>query len=282
MSPSVGELGFIASITGSNPAVLTLNKRVGNLSDKDIVETIRSNFERWFETAILDPVEVELALSGFVPSFSHGIEASWRHLKLELHEAADTVAQGLAKIYDLPDLSWWEGNQEARMLAQVTFSSMLDRSFNPAAGEALGQLGSLWWSSPTGAPVTFPREGLRGSGEIKFLDDHWVPSPEEFLREIHIPMNRKIYRIHCVQDWVSLVEAYPQSVPVPASADWLGHESPVYIPNWSEVANHWDGIELSVRGWLQIAYVATKTPSSLTTHLAGWHPGSTVWLKSFK
>jgi hypothetical protein len=282
VSASLGELGFIASLTGSNPSVLALNKRVGNLSAECITKTIEENFERWFENSNADPKQVESALSLFVSSYGHGIEASWRTLTQELIKAAETLKKGLAIIDDLPTLTWWAGLRQGEGPDFVTFSSMLDRVFNPRDGEILGERGSVWWSSPTGAPVTFPQEAINEMGEIKFLDDHWVPGNGDRVRDVRCPRNPKIYRVLCEGDWTSLVDSYPIATNAPDSADWLPLNTPVFIPNWTEVAREWDCVELSVKAWLRISYVSMRTPSSLTTHLAGWHPGSMVWLNGFQ
>ncbi|MFZ3452453.1 hypothetical protein [Arthrobacter sp. 7Tela_A1] len=91
----------------------------------------------------------------------------------------------------------------------------------------------------------------------------------------------RTFEIHTAEDWISLCHAYPVEVTASRRHDWFrttGRDGPWVIPDWQRVAGEWDAVHLTVSGYLQTAGRALEVDTDTATVLAGWDPGSTLWL----
>ena len=50
------------------------------------------------------------------------------------------------------------------------------------------------------------------------------------------------------------------------------------LPDWPRVARDWDGIHLSIAGYITASDCAVRTGTGTATVLAGWNPDQTLWL----
>ena len=89
----------------------------------------------------------------------------------------------------------------------------------------------------------------------------------------------RMLEIHSRDAWAALARFYPRaeagftftSAPRPQSAVRLD-------PDWSALSRDWDGVHLSIGGWLTAEDVPYQSEGQ-TTELRGWDMESTVWLR---
>ncbi|HEU4792289.1 MAG TPA: hypothetical protein VFS96_01395, partial [Nitrolancea sp.] len=91
--------------------------------------------------------------------------------------------------------------------------------------------------------------------------------------------NPRVYEVASARDWSEFVDSYPYTATRFLTYDWGYPDSTgLIIPDWAKVAKDWDGVHVSVSGYLSAAYRPLPIRHGWTV-LAGWHPGATVWLR---
>lgn len=179
--------------------------------------------------------------------------------------------------------------------------------------------GGTWWSSPPqlselllSTPVLPATGGVRPGidrvagrevdggrwglpvGMSLVEDDLGVE--EVHARAVRLRPGVRVFEVHRAQDWCDLVASHPRSVTFSRRHDWwraTGWEGAWALPDWSSVAREWDGVHLSVAGYLTVSGRLLQTtvsgtlvgqdvegiaPGVARTLLAGWSPGQTYWL----
>jgi hypothetical protein len=139
-----------------------------------------------------------------------------------------------------------------------------------------------WWSAPLGrtALVSTSRAiGLLDAVALVLVEDSlgltdaqvWPMSPGPGCR---------IYEIIGPQAWTALVERYPLEVTRSRRHDWwrvTGRTGTWHIPDWDRVSADYDGVHLTVSGYLSTAGRALDLGDTATL-LGGWNPDQTFWL----
>ena len=183
------------------------------------------------------------------------------------------------------------------------------------------RIGGTWWSTPACVPTT-TRFWPRGR-----IVEHWINATDMRRDEVTDPVGvlltedrtwddlqepsarwarvrapgrtadtsgttmPSILEIDSAQAWVELCCQFPFDVSASRWDVWFsatGRAGAWVIPNWAEVARHWDGVHLTVWAYLETAGrvlpldgVAQAVPHerTLATLLAGFSPDETVWLR---
>lgn len=138
-----------------------------------------------------------------------------------------------------------------------------------------------WWSAPLGGTVfttTGPIDRLPAL-ELGCVADS---AGEEQLEvwAVEIGAQARIREIGGPEDWSRLVSEFPRDVTGSRQYDWnswTGEAGPWVLPDWTAVARDWDGVHLSVAGFLT-ASVLPVAAGNAATLLAGWEPDRTLWL----
>ncbi|MET4146552.1 hypothetical protein [Arthrobacter sp. UYCo732] len=87
--------------------------------------------------------------------------------------------------------------------------------------------------------------------------------------------------VRAPEDWTSLCREFPLEVTASRRHDWFratGRHGRWVIPGWERVADRWDAAPLTVRCYLSAAGRALGVDPDTATVVAGWDPGSTLWL----
>ena len=98
---------------------------------------------------------------------------------------------------------------------------------------------------------------------------------------LRIGSGARICEVREPADWTRLVEIAPVDVTMSRLADWrswTGHEGPFYLPDWRVVAEEYDGVHVSVGGYLATRSVGVPVRDGYSV-LAGWDPDATLWLR---
>ncbi len=105
------------------------------------------------------------------------------------------------------------------------------------------------------------------------------PGPYNFWRVVVSPTAR-VAEVHSAEAWSALAHAYPSAL---VGYTFTGQKHPPKSamrldPDWSRVSRDWDGVHLSVGGWLT-AEDAPAESGGVTTELRGWNMESTAWFR---
>lgn len=139
-----------------------------------------------------------------------------------------------------------------------------------------------WWSAPLGGTVfttTGPIETLPAV-ELGCVED----SAGEEVREVwavEIDPDARVREIGGPADWARLAAEFPRDVTASRQHDWdswTGQESTWVLPDWPAVSREWDGVHVSVSGYLSASGFAIAAGNA-STLLAGWEPDQALWLK---
>jgi hypothetical protein len=139
-----------------------------------------------------------------------------------------------------------------------------------------------WWSTPAGRrrpPSTSRALDVVGAAGLVLVEDSlgWTAAdclPVEPVRPV------RVHEVHTPEDWVELVSRHPLEVTCSRRHDWwrtTGVDGRWVIPDWPAVSQHYDGVHVSVRGYLTTAGLPLRVGESWTL-LAGWEPDATWWL----
>jgi hypothetical protein len=138
-----------------------------------------------------------------------------------------------------------------------------------------------WWSTPAliGLMRTTRALGARGPVGLSLVEDALGWSAAR-CQALHPRPDTSVFEIGGPDDWIELVQRYPLTVTRSRRHDWwraTGRNEPWAIPDYRAVAADYDGIHLSVLGYLSTAGRALSAGDAYTV-LAGWDPDQTWWL----
>lgn len=131
-----------------------------------------------------------------------------------------------------------------------------------------------WWSVPQQLLET--RANVRDA--LQLVEDSlgW-----EVATVIPVRGAGRTLEIGSVDDWANLCREYPMEVTASRRHDWYrvtGRDGRWLIPDWERIAQRWDAAHLTTLGYLSAATRLIDVDSEYATVIAGWGPGSTIWL----
>jgi hypothetical protein len=190
-----------------------------------------------------------------------------------------------------------ELNGAAAMLADWRASTIeQERDAASRPPDPAAPYSGFWWSTPTLAllvSTTRPVPGLPAVG-LALVEDpmDWTEARTWPLRP---RPDARLYEIRGPEDWIELVARHPLDVTRSRWHDWwkvTGRAGTWLIPDFAAVAEDYDGVHLTVGGYLSTAGralpadaadgdpegAAARDPGAAATMLAGWNPDQTFWL----
>ena len=146
-----------------------------------------------------------------------------------------------------------------------------------------GNCSGKWWSAPMGADIVMTSPALSGGLpclELATMEDpHGSESYE--IWSVEVAPTARVYEIDSPASWARLVARAPMDVTVTRDADWsrwTARHGPWLVPDWRSIGEDYDGVHLSVGGYLGTRGDAIEVEGGFTL-LAGWEAGSTLWLR---
>jgi hypothetical protein len=139
----------------------------------------------------------------------------------------------------------------------------------------------IWWSSLLGGTVitsSGPVDGLPAVALACVADSAGEERLVIWKLEAH--PDARVREIGGLSAWAELVSEFPRDVTASRGPVWgviTGREGPWFQPDWQAVAGSWDGIHLSVAGYLTATGRAVRAHSGRAL-LVGWEPDQTLWL----
>jgi hypothetical protein len=217
---------------------------------------------------------------------------NFREALLAAKESLRPLAQLLAKN---SDFDWWWSDIDAvgqRWISQREEAGFSDQELGSMFEAYKNKMFSpelsdwdipIWWVTPRLNRISDTTRGPIGSAlAVKLVcNDDWYVSAEKLqVWNVEIPPEAKIYEVHTPLDWIHLVERFPKLQITPDTQNWLrwtGCSGPWLTPDWKAVAEHFDGVHVSIGGHLATAYTAWPIGDHFTI-LTGWHPDATFWI----
>lgn len=138
-----------------------------------------------------------------------------------------------------------------------------------------------WASGPLGRGLPWTTRPLPGLGSTELVwEEDTLDHPS--ARVWHLAATTpRIYEVDSPAAWTALVERYPFDITRSSNREWqqvTGLEGPWLVPDYQAVAQSYDGVHLTVAGYLTTATRALSLPSCGYTLLGGWDPDTTWWL----
>ncbi|WP_449282471.1 hypothetical protein [Leucobacter sp.] len=140
-----------------------------------------------------------------------------------------------------------------------------------------------WWTDPTGMDITQTsgaQPGLPATGLLGNEDDN-AAERASLLSATGAERPLEIYEIDSPEDWLALLALAPVDVTRTRRRTWGRWEPDTRweMPDWAALSSSFDGVHLTVNGYLQLSCSPLETPSGARTLIAGWGPDITTWLR---
>ena len=236
----------------------------------------------------LTTIEAIRRLGSMLVDFAFGSTTAWRRcMSLDLSwEPLLPIAELLASS---PAVNWWgQPTDRTGQYWRPDKASGNEEDQSPAArAHALAAeraIPGIWWSEPVSQGVLSSCRSLPGQDVVPVTDlchdDHRVRPPESPLSSASVLATARVYEVASEDDWRRLVTMYPSVIPAnarPTWSDWTAWRASWVEPDWVRVAADWDGVHVTVAGYLAAAYHRLECDAG-STLLAGWDPDATVWL----
>jgi hypothetical protein len=144
---------------------------------------------------------------------------------------------------------------------------------------------SCWWSVPEFAVQSMTTGGFGGVSAIGLArcEDLFTPLEETgaTVWSLRIAPEAQVMEIAGPADWQALVAAFGEDVTGTHAGEWGadgGPAGPWRLPDWERVMEHYDGVHLTIGGYLACGGLALPAAGGYTM-LAGWIPDATIWLR---
>jgi hypothetical protein len=142
-----------------------------------------------------------------------------------------------------------------------------------------------WWSVPEFAVQSMTTGGFGDLSAIALarFEDLFTPLEETTAAvwSVQIAPQAQVMEIAGPADWQALVSAFPQDVTGTHDGEWGasgGLAGPWRLPDWEQVMEHYDGVHLTIGGYLACGGLALPAGGGHTM-LTGWIPDATLWLR---
>ena len=192
--------------------------------------------------------------------------------------------------FDEPMLSGAAG----RVAAWRAGTVRQEESLRGTGTEPRGAGSGAWWSTPAMSRLPVTTRALPGLGaaRLALIEDGlgWKSARCWPLRP---RPGARVYEVDGPAAWAALVARYPLEVTGSRGRDWrraTGRAGRWLIPDYQAVAGDYDGVHVTVLGYLTTAGVPVPLPGpgslagpggsgdQARTLLAGWDPDATWWL----
>ena len=219
-------------------------------------------------SAALEPVAAAVGSATAAQWWATPLDrATQQEVSFELPEQTDALPETRDPVAALAD--WRAGSLAEERRAEK-------RRDDPAASYS-----GSWWSTPAlyGLVHSTRTLGTHGPVRLSLVEDamDWTSAQ---CRAVQVRPGASIFEIDGPDDWSALVARYPLAVPRSRRHDWFrltGQDADWAIPDYAAIAADYDGIHLSVMGYLTSAGRVLRA-GGYQTVLAGWSPDETWWL----
>ncbi len=149
-------------------------------------------------------------------------------------------------------------------------------------GDPTANFSGTWWSRPPGE-LTKSTSELPGQGPwgLQLVEDAFSWEEAE-VAKLPVPTAARILELDSPNVWAQLCHDYPLEVTASKRHDWYrvtGHDREWVMPDFSLLKDKYDGVHLTMGGYLTTAGVLIPVDEQRASVLAGWDPDATYWLQ---
>lgn len=151
-----------------------------------------------------------------------------------------------------------------------------DRPADPSANWS-----GSWWSRPGGVSGSTRMLHERGPVGLWLVEDGFGER-RATTEQLELPAKLRIHEIDSPAAWAQLCRDHAMDVTASKRHDWYrttGRNGPWLMPDWARLQGMYDGVHLTMGGYLSTAGVAIPLDGGFATVLAGWEPDTTYWLR---
>lgn len=138
-----------------------------------------------------------------------------------------------------------------------------------------------WWSDPPFHVPFTTRQLADGTlAGLYFVEDTYGWDTAR-ARRVTVGETARVYEISDSRAWAELCRRFPLDVSAQKRRDWrntTGFQGGWLMPDYLQVAQHYDALHLSTRGYLETAGRAIPVDGDRACMLSGWAPERTYWL----
>ncbi|PRB69412.1 hypothetical protein [Arthrobacter sp. MYb213] len=217
----------------------------------------------------LHRVAEHIVASGFTQQWLAPVDLRTQfHVEFDQPDPAGSVTSIEPNVFD--ELRRWKENlilTEARARAEKP---------TPVTAMISGE----WWSKPSwdlrATTGVFTNHQPIG---VSCVEDafNWE---QAVARKASVLPSVKVLEILTANDWVQLCRSYGVEVTAHKRHDWYrttGRDGAWMMPDWLAVAQDYDGVHLSIAGYLALAGECLEVDEKFATVIAGWDPDKTYW-----
>lgn len=135
-----------------------------------------------------------------------------------------------------------------------------------------------WWSTP---PVRCSTRRLFDGtpAGVWYVEDDmgWHRATGH---RVTVPAGARVYEVDGVHAWAELCRRFAVEVTAQKRHDWYrttGRSGRWCVPDWVRLADHYDGVHLTVAGYLAAAGTAIAVDADRSSVIGGWNPDETYW-----
>lgn len=258
--------------------------------------------ERLNRLELLEPTPESLpsALASAVAHARYWKEPDGEEILTETSEMRLALRRVAQKVAASPPAAWWctpaathtqqsvqwDDAPPRRVLDDVIEALLAASDRERAAEQASREKrhvngGSEWWSRPPGAIPSSTRSLFDGSpAGLWFVEDSLGWERAESIGLI-VPRGVHVFEIEGAAEWAELCARFPLEVTAQKRHNWDRSTRPAarwVVPDWAQVAEHYDAVHLQVGAYLAAAGTAIPVDDSGTASvIAGWGPDETYW-----
>ncbi|HJX77937.1 hypothetical protein [Glutamicibacter sp.] len=271
---SVEELGRLISITKLLPVTEGL---LQNALENSVAHARYWQEPDGEDTLLVAPVlrnalhrvAEHIAVSGFMQQWVAPVELRAQfHVEFDQPDPAGSVTSIEPGVVD--KLLRWKEN--------LIVTEARARADKPTPVTAM--IGGEWWSKPSwelrATTGVFTNQQPIG---VSCVEDafNWE---QAVTRKASVLPAVRVLEILTAIDWVQLCRSYGVEVTAHKRHDWYrttGRDGAWMMPDWFAVAQDYDGVHLSIAGYLALAGECLEVDEKFATVIAGWDPDKTYW-----
>lgn len=143
------------------------------------------------------------------------------------------------------------------------------------------RISSDWWSVPPfGLRRSTRGVAQRGAVGLHLVEDAYGWRRARLAR-VSVNASARVFEVTGPERWAELCARFPLDATFSRRGDWeqaTARDGRWLIPDWPRVAEEYDGVHVSVLGYLSTAGRAVPVGDGWASVLAGWNPDETYWL----
>lgn len=137
-----------------------------------------------------------------------------------------------------------------------------------------------WWSMPRADLLSTTRALTDESpAGLWFVEDSFY-GERATVHHARVPADLVVYEIDGPAAWAALCQRFPLPVTAQKRGDWYrttGRVGRWVMPDWARVAEHYDGVHLTVAAYVEAAGTAIAVDDETASVIAGWNADETYW-----